>query len=67
MEIDIYRIAVRPEIRWEYDVKEAARVMKIAGQNASRIGLNGGKYWRRPKLWNNEVVAAVEDEEGIFG
>jgi len=32
------------------DVKEAARIMKITGQNASRIGLNGRKYWKRPKL-----------------
>jgi len=38
-------------------VKEAARIVKITGQNAFRIGLNGGKYWRRPKLSNSEVVA----------
>jgi hypothetical protein len=29
VEIDIYRIAGRPKIGWENDVKEVARIMKI--------------------------------------
>jgi hypothetical protein len=29
VEIDIYRIAGRPEVRWENDVKEVARMMRI--------------------------------------
>jgi hypothetical protein len=29
VEINIYRIAGRPEVRWGKDVKEVARIMKI--------------------------------------
>jgi hypothetical protein len=34
------RFAGRPKIRWENDVKEDLRIMKI-NDNASRTGLNG--------------------------
>jgi hypothetical protein len=32
-------------------------------KNAARIGLNGRKSLRRPKLSNSEVVAPEEEEE----
>jgi hypothetical protein len=35
------RLAGRPKIRWENDIKEDLRIMNLNGQNTTRITLNG--------------------------
>jgi hypothetical protein len=58
------RLAGRPKFRWENDIKEALRIMRVNNWTICiRDGVNERKQLRRPKLSNGEVVAPEEEEE----
>jgi hypothetical protein len=53
------RLAGRPEIRWENDIKRRFKNCgsKLFDKMHNRIGLNGRKWLRRPELSNGVIVA----------
>jgi hypothetical protein len=51
----------------ETDIREELRIIKLnSGLYASKIGLNGRKSLKWPKLSNSEVVAPEEEELKYF-
>jgi len=53
----------RPKNRWEDDIANDMKKLKIKiGLVASRIAVSGNYMLRRPKYSNNKVVAPKEEE-----